>query len=146
MAPCKSKSSIKASHDTLLRFQKAMPAISKAAAEQGIFIRSYDAAINFFLDMFEPREYWYEAVKGESFLVQKDENEPFMGDDGHHYEICVQLREIREDGHIDIGSSIHDLETDEYFPDKSLMDYKAEALLRWGIEFKRVPFGEFQKV
>jgi hypothetical protein len=145
MAPSKSKSSIKASHDTLLRFQKAMPAISKVAGEQGIFIRSYEAAINFFLDMFEPREYWYEAVKGESFLVQKDENEPFMGDDGHPYEISIQLYEIREDGHIDIGSSIHDLETDEYFPDKSMMDYKAEALRKWGIGFEIVPFGEFRK-
>lgn len=48
------KSSIKVSHETLLRLQRAMPAISKAAGEQDIFIRSYDAALNFLLDEFLP--------------------------------------------------------------------------------------------
>lgn len=46
------KSSIKVTHDTLLRLQRAMPEISKAAGEQGVFIRSYDAALNFLLDDF----------------------------------------------------------------------------------------------
>lgn len=90
--------------------------------------------------------YWQEIVKGESFIVRKSEDEPFMGDDDHPYEITVHLYEITEDGHIDIGTSIHDLETDEYFPDKSLKEFKKEALNRWGIKYEIVNFGEFREV
>jgi hypothetical protein len=74
-------------------------------------------------------EYWLEVEPGTSFIVMKGEDEPFMGDDGHPYEISLQLN---EDG--SISSSIHDLEQDTYYPDSSLKGYIQEARQRWGCD------------
>ena len=71
---------------------------------------------------------WNEETRNGSFTVTKGEDEPFVGDDGHPYEIIIHRH---EDG--SVGCSIHDLETDEYFPEH-LREFEQEAKRRWGME------------